>query len=102
MSQLAHDWGLEVVGRVQVDSSAAIAVASRRGNRKLRHVRVGNLWIQEQVEAEELSIKKVPGEWNPADLVTKGLAKLKNERFTNMAGQRFQDGRSEVCPNLVG
>ena len=47
--QLAADWGLDMKGKIHVDSSAAIGVAHRRGNGKLRHVKVGSLWIQELV-----------------------------------------------------
>ena len=49
--QLLEDWGIKREARVYVDSSAAIGVAHRRGHGKLRHVRVGLLWIQERVEA---------------------------------------------------
>ena len=49
ITQLARDWGVELEGRIYVDSSAAIGVAKRRGNGKLRHVRVGLLWIQERI-----------------------------------------------------
>ena len=48
--QLAFDWGMDLSARVHVDSSAAIGVANRKGNGKMRHVKVGNLWIQELVE----------------------------------------------------
>ena len=49
ITQLSKDWGKEVEGEVYVDSSAAIGVAHRKGNGKLRHVRVGLLWIQEKM-----------------------------------------------------
>ena len=75
--QLAADWGLKLRGRVMVDSSAAIGVAHRRGNGKLRHVRVGDLWIQQKVEEKELEIHKVAGEGNPADLLTKNVDQAK-------------------------
>ena len=49
-TQLAADWGDELAGHVFVDSSAAIGVARRKGCGKMRHVRVGQLWIQEKPE----------------------------------------------------
>ena len=58
-TQLAADWGLHTQGKVHVDSTAAIAVAHRRGNGKLRHVKVGSRWIQEKVGNEELEIQNV-------------------------------------------
>ena len=45
-----------------MDSSAALAVVARKGCRKLRHVRVGQLWVQEVAETEEMKFKKVYGE----------------------------------------
>ena len=92
---MAEDWGIHMQGRVHVDSSAAIAIAERKGNGKLRHVRVGNLWIQEKVENEELSIQKVEGEWNPADVLTKGLGQEKMTRFLWMTNQKFEEGRAD-------
>ena len=49
--QLLEDWGVKREARVYVDSSAAIGITQRRGNGKLRHVKVGMLWIQEKVES---------------------------------------------------
>ena len=95
MTQLAADWGLDSHGKVHVDSSAAIGVAQRRGCGKMRHVRVGTLWIQESVENGDLDIAKIHGEWNPADLLTKGLTEEKSRRFVTMASQRFREGRAK-------
>ena len=100
LAQLAADWGLDLKGRVHVDSTAAIGVVGRRGNGKLRHVRVGDLWIQEKVEKEELQVTKVHGEWNPADLLTKGLGREKLVRFAALASQRFAEGRAEASLRL--
>ena len=69
--QLVADWGLDMKGKIHVDSSAAIGIAHRRGNGKLRHVNFGSLWIQELVEEEEIFICKVLGAENIADILTK-------------------------------
>ena len=100
VTQLAADWGLNMQGKVHVDSTAAIAVAERRGNGKPRHVRVGSLWIQEKVENEELQIRKVHGEWNPADSLTKGLGQEKMQRFLQISNQTFRNGRAEQTLKL--
>ena len=73
LCQLAGDWGWEVKGQIFTDSSAAIGTASRRGNGKMRHVRVGTLRIQKQVEDGSSDVKKVKGENKPADALTKNL-----------------------------
>ena len=52
--QMAESLGRRVEGEVYVDSSAALAVVARKGCGKLRHVRVGQLWVQEVAEAEEM------------------------------------------------
>ena len=100
VTQLMGDWGLNLRGRVHVDSSAAIGVVGRKGNGKLRHVRVGSLWIQERVERGELEMQKVWGEWNPADLLTKNLARAKVDRFVSLANHRFEEGRASASLQL--
>merc|ERR1711964_8165 len=70
LTQLAQDWGITIRGRVHVDSSAAIGAAQRKGNGKMGHVRVGDLWIQEKVEDGELGLQKIKGEEYPADVMT--------------------------------
>ena len=100
ITQLAADWGIAMLGKVHVDSSAAIGVANRRGNGKLRHVRVGSLWIQEKLEDGDLLMEKVGTEWNPADLLTKGLGREKLERFVSMISQKFESGRADASLKL--
>jgi hypothetical protein len=95
MLQLLRDWGLDMEGRVMVDSAAAIGVVSRRGNGKLRHVKVGMLWIQERVEDGDLKIDKVKGEENPADLMTKHVPVKKITQFMQDISQDFEGGRAE-------
>ena len=86
--------------RVFVDSSAALGVAHRRGNGKLRHVKVGMLWTQQKVEEGELDMSKVAGEKNPADLMTKHLPFAKINQYTDAVNQRFREGRADACHEL--
>ena len=85
-----------MAGEILVDSSAAIGRVHRKGNGKLRHVRVGMLWIQEQVEEGEIKVKKVKGDDNPADLFTKNLAETKVAKFMDMIGELYIEGRAEA------
>jgi hypothetical protein len=102
ITQLAHDWGMEVEGRLYVDSEAAIGVVNRRGNGRLRHVRVGMLWIQEQVEEGGLAISKVLGTENPADAMTKYLPASKMEVYMEKMSQAYRGGRAESGLKLGG
>ena len=94
MCQLAADWDLKLDAGLMVDSAAALGVMGRRGNGKLRHVRVGMLWVQERVEEGELDIAKVKGEDNPADLMTKNLGQRVIWKHMECLGQGSQEGRA--------
>ena len=74
MLSLAMDFGDVLDGRVRSDASAAIGIVNRTGVGKLRHIRVQYLWLQDKVRRGELTVRKVPGEANPADMMTKHLA----------------------------
>ena len=94
VAQLAYDWGMELPVRIYIDSSAAIGIASRKGNGKMRHVRVGDLWIQELVEEEEIEIHKVLGTLNPADAFTKNLTQAALDGYLQKLGTEFREGRA--------
>ena len=92
--QLAYDWGLLLSARIFVDSSAAIGIANRKGNGRMRHVRVGDLWIQELVEEEELDLRKVNGKENMADAFTKHLTQNVMEEHLQRMSTEFRGGRA--------
>ena len=78
LTQLAADRRKPSVGHV--DSPAAIGIATRKENGKFRHVKVGTLWVQESVVEEEIMLRKVKGENNVTDILTKnvGVATLES------------------------
>ena len=81
LAQMAQEWGIQLEAEVMVDSSAAIGVVNRKGNGKLRHVRIGQLWVQEKRKLDEIRYTKVDGNQNPADLMTKGLGRSDREFY---------------------
>ena len=83
-------------GAVYVDSSAALAVVKRRGNSKMRHIRVGLLWIQEKAVEGEVLYTKVRGDCNPSDVMTKYVSKRVADGHMARMMQRFEEGRAEV------
>ena len=93
--QMAEGLGRSVGAEVYVDSSAALAVVQRKGCGKLRHVRVGQLWIQEVAENEELKYQKMKGEQNPADINTKHLTRLRLDVLLDLINLRDRSGRAE-------
>ena len=94
--QLAQEWGMVMEGRVYVDSSAALGAVARRGCGKMRHVKIGMLWIQEKAEEGELVYNKVSGEYNPADLMTKALTQNVLDRHLKKIGQSIRLGKSSI------
>ena len=95
VTQLAEDWNMSLTGDIFVDSSAALGVVARKGAGKLRHVRVGQLWIQQKAEDKELMYKKVSGTQNPADLMTKAVPSSEIDKHLQSLGQRHLEGRAE-------
>ena len=53
------------------DSAAAKSFVNRRGLGKMRHIDIRDLWLQKEVAEGKAEISKIPGEENPADLMTK-------------------------------
>ena len=98
--QLAEDWSMRMSGRVLVDSSAALGVVKRRGNGKLRHIKVGMLWIQERSESGDLVFQKVPGHSNPADLMTKALTAVITWDHMARIRQVHREGRPATSPQV--
>ena len=98
---LMKDLGVSLPVRVWTDSSAAIGIATRSGLGKLRHLETHTLWVQEKVRAGAISVRKVAGEVNPADLFTKHLpSKEKIHQLTRLLGVEYRTGRAGAAPLL--
>ena len=78
-----------------VDSSAALAVTNRKGNGKLRPVRIGQLWVQQLAEEPDITFKKVKGDDNPADVCTKHLVLQKLEKLMTHMCLEHREGRAD-------
>ena len=74
MQSMMADLGVATQVRVWTDSNAAKAIASRRGLGKTRHVELRYLWLQEMTKSGRVKMRRIPGEQNLADHLTKGKA----------------------------
>ena len=83
------DLGVNAMLRCHNDSSAARAVASRRGLGKLRHVHTRFLWLQSQVASKAVQLRCVRGPQNPADALTKPLTESELLRHCTKMGLSF-------------
>jgi hypothetical protein len=68
---VAKDLGVELSLEVFVDSTAAQSISCRAGLGRTKHVDVKYLWVQQATQGGMFVVKRVPGEQNPADILTK-------------------------------
>ena len=66
---------LDEVVAVRTDSNAAKGFVSRRGLGRMKHIDVKHLWLQKEVAQGKVSVEKVPGKANVADIGTKYLTR---------------------------
>ena len=98
---ILKDLGYSVPVRIWTDSSAAIGICSRSGLGKLRHIDTQALWVQSKVKDKEIDLRKVRGDSNPADLLTKFLSsREKLNELVQIFGGEFRDGRAASAPLL--
>ena len=89
LQTLAKDLGWDLELRLFVDSSAAKAIASRKGLGKVRHLEVRHLWLQQAVREKKVVLRKVEGKLNPSDLGTKGLSITDIERLLGLMNAKL-------------
>ena len=81
-----RDMGRIIQVELHTDSSSARSFSMRRGLGKMRHIQTRWLWLQERVAHKHLKIFKVPGEDNPADIMTKSLTAKVMDRHVRRIG----------------
>ena len=73
VASIPSDFQIDAKVRLKSDASAAVGITQRLGLGRVRHLAVSDLWIQQRVRSGAVSIEKLPGLENPADLLTKAL-----------------------------
>ena len=95
---MLEDFGVRVTIRVNSDASAAKGMASRKGLGKVRHIAVNQLWIQDRVSRGDLTISKVNGKENLADILTKHVNSEDIRVDLHRTGQAIVVGRPSIAP----
>ena len=85
---------------VYADSTAALGIVRRKGAGKLRHVKIGMLWLQDVREEEPVKFEKVAGSENPADLMTKATDLKTQEKHLAELRLEEQEGRAKKSSEL--
>jgi hypothetical protein len=96
----AKDLGLDLDCELYCDSAAALGIAQRAGIGKVRHLRTQGLWVQEVRISGRVVYKKVLGEKNPADLLTKHMSAELSARHLETLNMKLSSGRAESAPTL--
>ncbi len=97
---LGGDFGMSLDAKVHTDASAALGIVNRQGLGKLRHIRVQYLWLQGRVKDGDVEVHKVPGQANPADLLTKHLAAHDMQRHLTKLCVEVRSDRAGSAPQL--
>ena len=103
IGSMLSDLGIVVDSRLHIstDSSAAKGICNRRGLGKIRHIDIHMLWIQERVQKGEIIIKKVPGDDNISDALTKHVDIGKMTQHLQNTGQCILSGRHTLMPSVT-
>ena len=96
----ASDLGMCLASELYTDSSAALGTAKRAGIGKVRHLRTQGLWIQECWISERIVYKKVLGEKNLLDLLTKYMTAELTMKHLEAINAEVVDGRAESAPEI--
>ena len=101
ISGVFQDMGFQYDITVYIDSSAAKGISSRRGLGKVRHIELNELWLQEQVARGRIAIRKIRGEDNFSDSLTKHSNQDRIKQTMDGAHQRIARGRHEIMPTVA-
>ena len=89
IQSVAKDLEISCGLNLHSDASATMCLVNRGGLGKAKHVDMQNLWMQEASKYGRFVTKKVGTKVNPADLMTKPLAKPKIKQLMGIMGYEF-------------
>ena len=95
------DVGVNISATIFTDSSAAKGIANRRGLGKVRHIELSELWLQDQVARGRITIRKIRGEDNFSDSLTKHATADRISQTLHGTSQKYVAGRHEIMPQVA-
>ena len=96
-----NDMGIQYDVTLYTDSSAAKGISSRRGLGKVRHIELNQLWLQDQVARGKVSVRKIRGEDNISDSLTKHSSPERIKQTMIGTMQKTVQGRHTIMPNVA-
>ena len=91
----AADWGIKIPLHVWMDATAGVAIGSRRGLGKVKHIDTIFLWVQDIMNRRRATIGKKHTSENFADILTKAVDGTLLARMLQQIGFIFMQGRSD-------
>ena len=98
LQAVLKDFEVETAITIKSDATAAIAIASRRGLGKVRHIEVCQLWLQERVRQGDIKVVKVGTNENVADALTKYVSRSIMDMHISLTNQGARGGRHALAP----
>ena len=102
MQSILRDMGWDLPIEMYSDATAAIGIARRKGLGKIRHLDVSDLWIQDKIRTKTISLQKVLGTENMADVLTKYVNRKGMESAIAKMNLEKLQGRPECAPVAMG
>ena len=102
MQSILRDMGWDLPIEMYSDATAAIGIARRKGLGKIRHLDVSDLWIQDKIRTNAISLKKVLRTENMADVLTKYVDRKGMESAIAKMNLEKMSGRPECAPVAMG
>ena len=96
MNSLAKDWNLHYKFGVNMDATAAIGMAGRRGLGKVKHIHTVFLWIQERLQEYKAVVKKQHTSDMLADILTKFLPRDSMEKLLRRMGFVYRESKHSL------
>ena len=82
LQSILNDFCLSGHVAIKSDATAAIGTVHRLGLGKVRHLAVGDLWVQHHARSGKSRVSKMSGLDNPSDAQTKYLGPEPSQRHT--------------------
>ena len=93
---LAKDWQVMFTAKVWMDATAGIAIGSRRGLGRVKHIDTMFLWVQQVVNEGRVKLGKKDTTEMLADIMTKHVPEGIMLRMLDGMGFRFAAGRHNL------
>ena len=98
LQAVLKDFNVECSIVLKSDASAAIAIASRRGLGKVRHIEVCQFWLQDKVRRGDIKVVKIGTHEHVADALTKNVSRDFMNGHMSSTNQFMIAGRHELAP----